>query len=78
MPHTHNNVNGNDQLLPVDFAFVESENTNSWYWFLEHLKVAVVQKREDVCLIHDRHAGLLRAILDLQNECIDCGEIEQW
>jgi hypothetical protein len=27
-------VDGNNQLLPITFAFVESENTDSWYWFL--------------------------------------------
>jgi hypothetical protein len=26
-------VDGNNQLLPVAFAFVESENTDSWYRF---------------------------------------------
>jgi hypothetical protein len=57
-------VDGNNQLLPVAFAFVESENTDSWYWFLGQVKVAVVRNREDVCLLHDRHVGILRAILD--------------
>jgi hypothetical protein len=47
-------VDGNSQLLPVTFAFVESENTNSWYWFLKRVKLAVVRDREDVCLIYDR------------------------
>jgi hypothetical protein len=67
-------VDGNNQLLPVAFAFVESENTDSWYWFLERVKLAVVRDREDVCLIYDRHAGILRAILDLQQVCVETGE----
>jgi hypothetical protein len=29
-------VDVNNQLLLVTFAFVESENTDSWHWFLEH------------------------------------------
>jgi hypothetical protein len=33
----------NNQLLPVTFAFVESENTDSWYRFLERVKLAVVR-----------------------------------
>ena len=41
------------------FAFVENENLDSWYWFLERVKVHVVAARLDVCLISDRHAGLL-------------------
>jgi hypothetical protein len=51
-------------LLPVTFAFVESENTYSCYWFLERVKHAMVQSRKDVYLIHDRHVGLLRAIIE--------------
>jgi hypothetical protein len=58
-------VDGNNQLLLVAFAFVESENIDSWYWFLERVKLAVLRDREDVCLIHDHHAGILRATLDL-------------
>jgi hypothetical protein len=30
-------VDGNNQLLSVAFAFVKSENTDSWYWFLKGL-----------------------------------------
>jgi hypothetical protein len=71
-------VDGNNQLLPVAFAFVESENTDSWYWFLERVRIAVVRDREDVCLIHDCHAGILRAILDLQEGCVETGEPAKW
>jgi hypothetical protein len=44
-------VDGNNQLLPVAFAFIESENTNSWYWFVEWVKLVVVRDREDVSAI---------------------------
>jgi hypothetical protein len=71
-------VDGNNQLLPVTFAFIESENTDSWYWFLERVKLAVVRGREDVCLIHDRHAGILREILDLQEGWVETGELPKW
>jgi MULE transposase domain/Domain of unknown function (DUF1979)/MuDR family transposase len=59
-------VDGNYQILPIAFAFVENENTESWYWFLERVKVHVVAARPDVCLISDRHAGLLAAIRRLK------------
>ena len=55
-------ADGNNQLVPVAFAFVESENTDSWFLFLQRLKHHVVVNRPDVCLISDRHAGLLSAI----------------
>jgi hypothetical protein len=50
------------QILPVAFAFMENENTNSWYWFLKHVKGQVVGSRPDVCLISDRHYDILAAI----------------
>jgi hypothetical protein len=71
-------VDGNIQLLPVAFAFVESENTYSWYPFLQRFKLAVVRDREDACLLHDRHAGILRAILDLQEGCVETEEPLKW
>ena len=52
-------VDPNQQILPLAVAFVDSENKESWIWFLRHLKVGVVQGQPNVCLIHDRHAGLL-------------------
>src|SRR5438105_7949596 len=55
-------VDGNNQVLPIVFAFVENENTGSWYWFLEHVKRHVVVARPDISLISDRHSGLLAAI----------------
>jgi hypothetical protein len=71
-------VDGNNQLLPIAFAFVESESTDSWYWFLERVKLAVVRDREDVCLLHDRHADILRVILDLQEGYVETGEPAKW
>nr|AAX95816.1 hypothetical protein LOC_Os11g22190 [Oryza sativa Japonica Group]ABA93063.1 SWIM zinc finger family protein [Oryza sativa Japonica Group] len=35
-------VDGNNQVLPLAFDFVESENTDSWYWFLKLVKTKVV------------------------------------
>jgi hypothetical protein len=35
-------VDGNNQLLPDAFAFIESENTDSWYWFLERVNLVVI------------------------------------
>lgn len=71
-------VDGNNQVLPLAFAFVESENTDSWYWFLERVKLAVVQTRPGVCVIHDRHAGLLKAILDMKFGCAQRSVPPRW
>ncbi|WVZ72214.1 hypothetical protein U9M48_020712, partial [Paspalum notatum var. saurae] len=60
-------IDGNNQVLSVAFAFVEGENTDSWYWFLERVKNQVVSLRSDVCLISDRHSGILEAIDKLKH-----------
>ena len=53
---------GNNQIVPLAFAFVEGENTESWTWFFRQLKIAVVKDKPNVCIIHDRHAGILNAV----------------
>jgi hypothetical protein len=55
-------VDANNQMLPVAFAYVESENNDSWLWFLTFLHTRVVGNRERVCIILDRNAGLLHAL----------------
>jgi hypothetical protein len=62
---------GNNRLVPIAFAFVESENTKSWLWFFRQLKIAVVKEKENVCIIHDRHAGILSAIKRLKEPAHD-------
>ena len=55
-------IDRNKQIVPIAFVFVENENTESWYWFLERLKIHVVVGRPNVCLISDRHAGTISLI----------------
>ena len=57
---------GNNQIVPLAFAFVESENSASWLWFFRQLKIAVVQDKQNVCILHDRHAGILNAVKTLK------------
>jgi hypothetical protein len=52
-------ADGNHQLLPLAIAFVEKEFGESWYWFLEILKHMVVRGVPNLCVIHDRHKGIL-------------------
>ena len=58
---------GNNMVVPLAFAFVESENIDSWTWFFRQLKIAVVKDKPNVCILHDRHAGILNAIKTLTN-----------
>jgi hypothetical protein len=52
----------NNQIAPLAFAFVESENTESWLWFFRQLKISIVKDKPNICILHDRHAGILKAI----------------
>ena len=61
-------ADSNNQLLPLAIAFVEGENGDSWWWFLERLKNMVVQEVQNVCVIHDRHKGILQAISDIKDD----------
>ncbi|XP_071678345.1 uncharacterized protein [Lolium perenne] len=59
-------VDGKNRVVPLAFAFVESENTASWLWFFRQLKKSIVKDRPNVCVLHDRHACILAAIKTLK------------
>jgi transposase-like protein len=52
-------VDPEDQIVPMAFALAEGENNESWSWFMQHLRVQVLSPSCTICLISDRHAGLL-------------------
>lgn len=55
-------VDGFSHILPLAFAIVESENNSSWYWFMERLRRFVAGRRHNICVISDRHAGIVSAM----------------
>lgn len=55
-------IDGFYHLLPVAFAIVEGENVGSWTWFMVRLRRVVVAERTRVCVISDRHAGIISAM----------------
>ena len=59
-------VDADGKVVPLAFAFVESENVESWLWFLSLIKRAVVCDRRNVCVLHDCHKGILSAVKKLQ------------
>jgi hypothetical protein len=71
-------TDGNNQLLPLAIAFAEGENGDSWYGFLERLKQMVVGDVSDVCVIHDRHKGILQAISDIKKGSQERYRAAQW
>lgn len=56
-------VDANDQLFPLAFAIIEGENNNSWAWFMACIRARVTQ-RLDLCVISDRHMGIIAVMND--------------
>ena len=48
---------GNEQAYPIAFGYGDSENNNSWEWFLRTLKDALGHI-DDLVLVSDRHASI--------------------
>lgn len=59
-------VDGFYHLLPIAFAIVEGENVASWTWFLERVRKLVSPGRKEVCVISDRHLGIISAMNNLE------------
>ncbi|XP_070041316.1 uncharacterized protein [Nicotiana tomentosiformis] len=52
-------VDANGQIFLLAFAICANESQETWTLFLNHLKEHVVKQRSDICLISDRHGGIL-------------------
>ncbi|XP_024010927.1 uncharacterized protein LOC112086250 [Eutrema salsugineum] len=52
---------GNFQVFPIGFGIVNSENDDSWEWFLRKL-TAIVPDEHDLVFVSDRHASIYAAI----------------
>jgi hypothetical protein len=50
-----------EQIVPMAFDLAEGENNESWSWFMRLLRVQVLSPSRTVCLISDRHIGILHA-----------------
>ena len=51
-----------DRVLPVAFALVSAENNDNWEWFMHILRTRVFSRSREVCIISDRHQGILNAM----------------
>ncbi|XP_021724591.1 uncharacterized protein LOC110691915 [Chenopodium quinoa] len=54
-------TDANFYLFPLAFAIVENESIKTWSWFMACLRQSVTQRR-GLCVISDRHAGILDAL----------------
>ncbi|KAL9685796.1 hypothetical protein QQ045_023249 [Rhodiola kirilowii] len=50
-----------NEILPIAYALVESENVESWKWFMMCIRNGVTQ-RQGLCIISDRHIGIIRVM----------------
>ena len=57
-------VDPEDQIVPMAIALAEGENNESWSWFTRLLRVQVLGPSHTICLILDRHPGLLNVAVD--------------
>uniref|UniRef100_K3Z2Z6 MULE transposase domain-containing protein n=1 Tax=Setaria italica TaxID=4555 RepID=K3Z2Z6_SETIT len=57
-------VDPEQQLVPLAFALAESENNESWSWFMKLVRLHVLGPSRIVCMISDRHHGLLNGAKD--------------
>ncbi|KAK8613128.1 hypothetical protein V6N13_100901 [Hibiscus sabdariffa] len=54
---------GNNQIFPIAWAYVEVENRESWAWFLNHLKDDLnLANGDNLTLLSDMHKGLLEEV----------------
>ena len=51
-----------NRLVPLAFALVEVENNDNWEWFFKILRTRVIPVSREVCVISDRHQGILNAV----------------
>ena len=61
---TATTVDPEDQIVPMAFALAEGENNESWSWFMRLLRVQVLAPSCTICLISDRHVGLLNTVAE--------------
>lgn len=57
-------LDGDDCIFPVAFAIVDTENDDSWNWFLEELRSAVSSSRS-ITFVSDKQKGLMESVLKI-------------
>jgi hypothetical protein len=55
-------IDADHQLMPLAFAIMEKENISSWDWFLCLVWRVVVSPGREICVISNRHVGILNVV----------------
>ncbi|XP_050941593.1 uncharacterized protein LOC127149765 [Cucumis melo] len=58
---TASTINGKNQIFPLTFSTVDSENDASWRWFFENIKNSL-GAREDLVVISYRHLSISKSV----------------
>jgi uncharacterized membrane protein YheB (UPF0754 family) len=58
-------IDADHQLVPLAFAIVEKENSNSWDWLLCLVQKMVVRSGCEIYVISDMHAGILNPVREV-------------
>lgn len=61
---TASTTDGNNQIFPLAFSIVDSENDASWKWFFENIKNSFGD-RENLVIVSDRHLSIPKAVLSI-------------
>nr|XP_027125396.1 uncharacterized protein LOC113741929 [Coffea arabica] len=54
-----------NRQFPLAFALVDEETNRSWSWFMSQLRHHVCREVENICVISDRHRGIMHAMKTL-------------
>ena len=55
----------NGYVLLLAFAIVDEETVESWCWFMKNLRLFVAFDRNPICVLSDRHKGIVHAMRHL-------------
>ena len=55
-------IDAEDQLIPLAFASTKGETNASWEWLLDIVRLRLVGPGRQVCIVSDRHHGILNAV----------------
>ncbi|XP_050226196.2 PKS-NRPS hybrid synthetase cheA-like [Mercurialis annua] len=58
---------GNGKIFPLAFSVVDSENDDSWEWFMRRIRDAF-KMRSDMCIVSDRHESIKNAAIAVFSE----------
>ncbi|KAM7478613.1 hypothetical protein LguiA_026826 [Lonicera macranthoides] len=55
-------IDANEGIFPLAFGYGEEESYETWNYFLKRVWHYVVKGRDGICLLSDRHRGILAVI----------------